>query len=81
MSSTVVMAAFGAAFIAMAGALFGVGIARTIWAQDLVHVQRLRTMWDKTETALDSRIASQEQIIVAHERTIAALRSQLELRK
>ena len=81
MSSTVGMAMFGAAFIAMAGAIFGVGVARTIWAQDLQHAKRMRAIWTESETALNSRIDSQVRIIVAHERTITALRSQLELRK
>jgi len=81
MTSTVGIAMFGAAFIAMAGAIFGVGVARTVWAQDLQQAKRLRTIWTESEAALNSRIDSQVRIIAAHERTIAALHSQLELRK
>ena len=63
MGSPVILAYCGAAAIAMASAVFGVGIARLIWAEDLTHARRIDELRSQTETHLRSQIKSMERII------------------
>lgn len=70
MSDVVLPAIFGAALLAMVGAIFGVCIARLLWADDLRHAYSLRETSRKTEDALHSIVQSQSK-------QIELLRSQL----
>ena len=67
--SVLPFAAFGAAGLAMIGAIFGVGMARLIWADDLKHAQKIDEIRSRTETALKGTIESLEQQIVILKRS------------
>lgn len=77
MLSTVNLAIFSAALLAMVGAIFGVCIARLVWADDLRATKALKVHWDgsqyameKTIAALHSTINSQDQIIAIQKRRL-----------
>lgn len=61
--SVVVPAALAAAVLAMAGAMFGVAMARLLWADDLKHAQRIDEIRRRTEVALKNTIESLERQI------------------
>ena len=61
MAAPLMLAYFGAAGIAMMSALFGVGIARLIWDDDLKHAQRIDEIRSRTEVALRNTITSLER--------------------
>lgn len=62
------LAAWGAAAVAIAAALFGVGIARMVWAEDLRNAQshlesarRIDEIRSQTEQSLRDHIATLER--------------------
>lgn len=63
--------------LAIAGAFFGVVIARIVWGDDLRHSLELKEYWDKSKTAMEGTIASQQRSIQAQEHTITILKSRL----
>jgi hypothetical protein len=70
--NSVVLAASAAAVIAFASAIFGVGMARILWAEDLQHARHIDEIRSRTEAALHERIASQERIIEIQKKRLAA---------
>jgi hypothetical protein len=76
---------FAAAGLALAAALFGALLARTFWAGDLrrayearQHAEKLRTIWNESETFLKDRIKNQEQIIEIQKNRIENYKRRLE---
>ena len=67
MTSPAVFAAFCAAALSMVSAMFGVGMARMLWADDLKHAQSIDEIRSRTEASL--------------RRTIDALQKQLEIKR
>lgn len=63
MSYAAIMAGTGAIVLATTGAVFGVGVARLIWADDLVQARQIDDIRSKTEFSLRAAIATQEKII------------------
>jgi hypothetical protein len=61
-----------AVLLAMVGALFGAGMARLLWADDLKQAKRIDEIRSRTEASLQRTIA-------AHEATIKALQAQRDL--
>lgn len=51
-----ILAYLGAAIIAAGSALFGVGTARVLWADDLKHAQRIDSLRSQTEGHLRETI-------------------------
>ncbi len=70
MSNVTVLVISSATILAMAGAFFGVSMARFLWADDLKHTQEMRVIWNKTEKSMKSIIKSQEEIIDSQNRTL-----------
>lgn len=67
------------AILAISGGCVGAVTARIFWAQDLTDARNLKVMWDKTYTALNSTIASQERTIAIQNETIMRLQFQRQL--
>lgn len=63
MTSAAQGAILSAALLAIAGAFFGVCMARMLWAHDLKHTQDLRRIWDRTELAMRGTIELQQRQI------------------
>lgn len=61
--SAVPFAGFAAAALAMVGAMFGVAMARLIWADDLKHAQRIDEIRSRTEVHLKDHIKALENQI------------------
>lgn len=61
-----------AMLLAMVGALFGAGMARLLWADDLKQAQRIDEIRSRTEASL-------MRTITAHEATIKALQAQRDI--
>lgn len=83
MSAIVLLAASSAAGISMLSALFGVGIARMMWADDLkftrqLEAQRVQTdaIRDQGEAAMRGTIAAQEERLKTQEQHIKLLTEQ-----
>jgi hypothetical protein len=58
MVTPMVLAAFSAAALAMCSAVFGVGIARVFWAEQLRHARSIDEIRSRTEGLLRSTIES-----------------------
>lgn len=71
------LAAFGAAALAMAGAFFGVAMARWLWADDLKHAQEIDQIRSRTEASLQHRIDAQSGTIDTQQKIIDLLRHRL----
>ena len=74
MGDAVRLAVFGGAALGMIGAIFGVFVARLVWAADLEHVMTLRTSWVKQEASLRGIIDSQKKINEIQAHTIEILK-------
>lgn len=61
--SLVVPAAFGAALLAMAGAVFGVSMARIMWADDLKNAQQIDEIRSRTQSHMEGQIKAQQKTI------------------
>lgn len=61
--SAAILAILSAALLACSGAIFGVIMARVIWADDLKHAQRIDEVRSRTENSLRGLISSQERTI------------------
>lgn len=59
--SAAILSYIGAVLIAANSALFGVGMARLIWADDLKHAQRIDKIRSKTEDYLRNQIESMQR--------------------
>ncbi len=57
-----------AVLLAIAGSLFGAGMARLLWADDLRHAQEIDAIRSRTENALRSTIASLERQVAILQR-------------
>lgn len=69
MLSAAHLAIFSAAALATVSALFGVFIARAVWADDLKHAQRLRDIWERTYSSMSRTIELQNNTInILHQR-------------
>jgi len=66
MTHAAIPAIFGAAFLAMVGAFFGLVMARLIWAEDLKQAQSIDVIRSKTEIALRSQIDSLERQLAVY---------------
>lgn len=62
-------AIWSALLLAMAGTVFGVCMARLVWADDLKHALRLRELWEQTRTSMEETIKSQQSQIDILRRT------------
>jgi len=51
--------------LAIAGVIFGIAIARLVWAQDLEQAQSIDRIRSRTEAAMRGTIETQEKIIAA----------------
>lgn len=63
MTTPVILAFCGAALIAMGSSLFGVGVARMFWADDLRETKHLETYWKDENTSLKESISAQDKTI------------------
>lgn len=70
MLSAVHLAFFSAALLAITGALFGVCIARLLWADDLRFTQSLKTNWDGSRKAMEGTIAALQKTVDLQRQTI-----------
>lgn len=52
-----------AVLLAMVGAVFGVGLARLLWAEDLQRTQEMAQTWDRTKAAMAATIEAQQRHI------------------
>lgn len=73
---TVLFAQLSAAGLAMISAIFGVGMARLLWAQDLKFAQDIDTRRSKIEASLRKIIESQKREILFQSQTIEILRKE-----
>lgn len=62
--------ALAAAAIAIASAMFGAGMARVIWADDLRHAMEIDEIRSQTEGYLQSQIKSLEETVEVQKKTI-----------
>ena len=67
------LALFGAMLLSMGGALFGIGVARALWADDLRRTEELKVYWDNSRTAMESTIDSLRRNIETKDRRIEML--------
>ena len=58
--NTLIFVTLPAAFLAIASAAFGAGMARLLWADDLQHAQQIDEIRSKTEVALRRQINALE---------------------
>lgn len=73
MINVVTIAWLGAVGIAMCSAIFGVGVARVLWADDLRHSKHIDEIRNKTEASLRKTIEHLEATISHKNRTIEIL--------
>lgn len=59
----VTLAWTGAALIALGSSIFGVGVARVLWAQDLKQAERIDLIRSKTEQSLRNLIEIKDRHI------------------
>ncbi len=77
MITPTILAACAAIGISLTSAALGVGMARIIWAEDLLHARQLGEIRDRTEGHLRDTVAALRGQIAAKDRTIAALEGRL----
>ncbi len=75
--SALFLAYFGAGAIALGSAIFGVGIARMFWADDLAHVQAIEAKRKDTDLIKDQIEHSLRETIKALDGTIRILKERL----
>lgn len=57
------VAIYAAALLSMVSALFGIALARLIWAEDLKFTLELKENWDATQRAYEGTIEAQRKQI------------------
>ena len=77
MINALVLSYLRAALLVMIGVVFGVLVARAIWAEDLQRTRNLQETWDRTKQSYRGIISSQERTIDAQEKTIVILKLRL----
>lgn len=68
MASVALFALYSAMLLALAGAFFGVCIARLVWADDLKQAQRIDAIRSRTEVALRGQIAALEKHLAIYQK-------------
>lgn len=71
--SVVTLAWTAGCAIAMSSAIFGVLVARMVWADDLRHAQELKSSWDRQKQSYETIIGYKDQSIASHKKTINSL--------